>query len=187
VVAKFAARYSFVKTPSIGDFEKDKVQTFGWGKFKDVQITEVGVYNDGTIVSSRSDTRILDDFLDDVFSWLNSEFGLETAAGIKPEKHYESVLVVKATTDLTEAIAPPVTFLESVNKKIRSHYPTKVDFGVAGFSLDCDPLDWKMKRKPMRFGIDRRAGGGAHGRPWFWWAQFEAQTPGCAMRATRRA
>ena len=52
-LAKLVERYSFVKAPGP---EQALLFTFTVGKFKNAQIAELSIYNDGFIVSSASDT-----------------------------------------------------------------------------------------------------------------------------------
>jgi len=70
-VAKIVKRYSFLKSPSP---EQALPYTFAVGKFQNSQIAEFSLYNDGLIVSSASDTDLLDAFLDDLLSWATKEF-----------------------------------------------------------------------------------------------------------------
>src|SRR5215216_629140 len=96
---KIADRYSFAKPPSLDDLFKD-VRAFRMGKFQDVQINELGVYNDGLIVSGRCDSDLLDAFISDLLSWAETELGLVQTITAKPERHYESNVVVQASADL---------------------------------------------------------------------------------------
>jgi hypothetical protein len=150
---KLIERYSFAKYPSLDELAKDSY-TFGIGKFHDVQINELQVYPDGIIVSSRADTAILDEFVEDLFAWGEKEFGLSRAITNKPEKHFESSIVVKAKTNLPLALNPQKDVAEIFNRIFRSEQP----FQLSGFLLDSDPSRVKSRRKPVRFALERRFG-----------------------------
>src|SRR6266699_3571636 len=70
VAAKLVARYSFLRYPTIQDLtERRDFIAFAVGKFAETQIQELRVYNDGIVVNARSNTNILDAFLDDLMEW----------------------------------------------------------------------------------------------------------------------
>jgi hypothetical protein len=75
-------RYSFAKFPTLDDLQK-VTYLFGVGKFRDVQISECGIYNDGIIVASRCNTQLLNEFLDDLFGWTAKELGLTPIPQVK--------------------------------------------------------------------------------------------------------
>ena len=72
-VSKLVKRYSFVKSPGP---EQALPLTFNIGKFRETQISELSVYNDGLIISSASDTDILDAFLNDFLGWATRSLAL---------------------------------------------------------------------------------------------------------------
>ena len=154
--AALAQRYLFTKYPSLEDLSKN-VQTFGIGKFENSQIQEMSIYNDGVIVSAMSNTKVLDAFLVDVLSWAESNFGLTQAVIAKPEKHYESMIIVKANLDLIKITAPKRGVTEAFNKAWKNRHFGNV-FISSSFTLDCDRAAFSGKRKPIHFGIERRIG-----------------------------
>jgi hypothetical protein len=152
--SKLQQRYSFAKVPSITELTSSSF-AFAIGKFRDVQINELQVYPDGVVVSTRADTEILEDFLSDLLSWAEREFGLTLIATTTPEKFIESGIVVKSETDLSRALSPSNDLTEVVNRAIQKNV-TKARYQIAGFTLDSDPAAFPGRRKPMRFGIERR-------------------------------
>jgi hypothetical protein len=151
-IAKIVERYSFVKAPNPDDALP---YTFKVGKFRDSQIAELGIYNDGIIVSSASDTDLLDAFLDDLLSWSMKEFGLQQLATIPTEKFYESGVVVQSTTDLASSLRPKIDITDIVAEAMKSaKIETEIKFSGAIFDFDVGAL--KRKRKPFRLIVDRR-------------------------------
>jgi hypothetical protein len=153
-VTKLVERYSFFKAPS-----PDQVLplTFSVGKFQDAQIAEFAIYNDGFIVSSASDTDLLDAFIDDLLSWSASEFGLIQMAPAKSEKFYESSVVVKATSNLSESLRPQNDLAATLAKALKSA-KISAPLKLGGFIFDFDPSEFSGKRKPFRLVVDRRVG-----------------------------
>ena len=154
--AKLAQRYSFAKYPSLEELLK-ATQSFSVGSFKGVQIQELSIYSDGVIVSSRSDTDVLDAFLDDLFAWVASELGIVPVVTNRPEKYYESTLVVKSETDLALATKPVKDVVDAFNRIWRKKY-FETDYATSGFLLHCDAHQFKGRRNPLHFGVERRLG-----------------------------
>lgn len=153
-ISKTMARYAFVKAPSLDELANN-IQKFQIGKFEDVQIQELGIYNDGIIVSSKSNTAILDSFVEDLFRWLSHEFGIVPQINAKHERHHESQLVIKSEVDLASVIKPATAVLNLFSQTWQDEFDAKYNF--AGFQLDCG-LKYTGRRKPIHFNIERRIG-----------------------------
>lgn len=152
---KVAERYSFAKPPSVQELGTEPM-TFSIGKFQDVQINEFQIYSDGIVVSARSPTEVVDAFISDLLSWSEKEFGLSLAVDAKPQKFIESSIVVKSTKDLVLSLSPANAVLDLVNEALRGRV-TEVRYQLSGFSFDGDPAAFAaQRRKPLRFGIERR-------------------------------
>src|SRR5262249_12943851 len=104
-MAKLTGRYFFLKSPNP---DQPLPYTFAIGKFRDIQIAELSIYNDGLMVSSASDSDMLDAFLDDLLSWATKEFEPLPVPNSIPEKSYESAIIVKSRTDVSASLRPTV-------------------------------------------------------------------------------
>lgn len=151
---KLIERYSFVKGPIL---DQPTPYIFSIGKFQDAQIAEFSIYNDGLIVSSASDTDLIDAFIKDLLSWIGKTFGFVQTLTAKPERYYESSLVVRSTCDLASTLRPKNDVIAVLASAMKSAQ-IKAPFAMTGFILDCDPAEILGKRKPFRFVIDRRLG-----------------------------
>lgn len=151
-IAMVVNRYSFVKAPTS---DQPFPYTFSVGKFQNSQITELSIYNDGLIVSSASDTDLLDLFLGDLLSWATKEFGIVEQQ--TPEKYYESTLIVKSDADLAAALRPQNNLIRDLSPALKSA-GIELTPKLSGFLFDFDQADVKGKRKPSRFTVDRRLG-----------------------------
>ena len=84
IAAQVAERYRFGSAPhSIEELGGNKAE-FRHGLFEGNAIETLEVYNDGIIVTSRSDTDFIDRFIDDLVTWLENDHGysvIENAYG----------------------------------------------------------------------------------------------------------
>ncbi len=156
-VQKFAQRYSFAKLPTVDDLARVPI-SFSLGKFKDVQIDEFQIYNDGIIVSAKANTEVLESFISDLISWTEKEFGLVEAVTATPEKFFESAIIVKSVKDLALSLSPRNDVAEILNRTFRGNLVGVGPYQLSGFILDCDPSQFAATRKPLRFLLERRWG-----------------------------
>ena len=154
---KLVRRYLFAKFPGIDDLTKN-ARLFGIGKFKNIQIGEFGIYNDGIIVASASNSKILDEFIDDLFSWARDEFGMVSTIDSIHEKTYESNLVVKASSDLTLIAALSTAASAAVNKAYGSdRYSSRANLEYSGLVFSVDETTFPGVKRPIKFIVDRRS------------------------------
>jgi hypothetical protein len=159
VAMKFAQRYSFAKSPDIDELANaNQPKLFKIGRFQDIQINEFGIYNDGVIITGRCDTDKIDALLTDSLSWLEAEYSYVQSIAAKPEKHYESAIVVKADSDINKTLVTDDKVSKLIDAALHKGGHTSPRFQPSGFILDCDPAYIKSKRKPTRFMIERRLG-----------------------------
>jgi len=96
------ARYRFQIAPqSAAELAAESV-TLKMGVFEGVQINELAVYNDGLIVNVRANAKLAEDFLDDVYGWAASEFGLAKIEQPGEMRHFESSVVVEMATQVAD-------------------------------------------------------------------------------------
>jgi hypothetical protein len=75
----------------------------------------------------------------------------------KPEKHYESSVLVKSELDMALAVRPSVDAVTTITKPLKKAYP-KLSFTLSGFMLDSDPSLSTGLRKPIGFALERKVG-----------------------------
>jgi hypothetical protein len=150
-IASLVGRYSFLKSPN-----PDQAAfpfTFGIGKFENSQITEFSIYNDGLIVSSASDSDLLDAFLEDLLGWAKSSF--ELVELVKPEKYYESSIIVRSTSDISAPLAPRTELSNALAGPLK-FAGIEIPIKFSGSIFDFDQAAITTKRKPNRLIVDRR-------------------------------
>jgi hypothetical protein len=158
--AKLIARYNFMKAPTAQELiGRPEYFGFGMGKFEDFGISELRIYRDGIIVESSSNSRLVDAFIDDFYTWLGEEFAVTNVAIPAPEKHYESELVVIAKKDLLGLARLAAEVTSQINNEIEAVYPEAVPFIPTTLAFEGDPTaHQKSRRKLSRFLIERRVG-----------------------------
>ena len=100
---------------------------------------------------------MLDAFIEDLLAWAAKELSIEPLPGTKPEKFYESSIIVKADSDLTGSASIGLDLgpvVASAMKAANIDPPLK----LSGVIFDFDTKDFLGKRKPFRLIIDRRIG-----------------------------
>jgi hypothetical protein len=156
-VAKLAARYEFAKFPVLNDLvERRESFSFNVGKFRDAQIQAFRIYTDGLVAESRSNSKIIDAFLDDVLHWASDSLGVKAAPTSAQERHHESALVVRSEKDLAKAMRASKQIATKLNELLhKENYPTR-EFHPSGLIFSADTSAPGSRRKETRFMIDRR-------------------------------
>jgi hypothetical protein len=166
---KVKQRYAFTIVPQIDEPAKD-----GWGfligKYDNAQIQEMRIYSDGIIVTSSSNMDILDRFLIDLLKWSETELGLITTGLAKPEKHYESCLIVRADTDLSKVYNPNEKLSKIFSEYLDVNVVGRPPYQLTGLVAECDPETNKNQRRPHRFSIERRVGMPFKSNVYYSWA-----------------
>jgi hypothetical protein len=155
IAQKVIQKYSFVKYPNVDELQKDSF-AFSIGKFRDFQIDDLKVYGDGVIVSSKCRTEILSEFLGDLFNWIKADFGLREVAILKPETYVESGIVVRAERDISSLLSPPKRVASLLEQALAKN--TGVQYQPTGIGFETDSEGLKLRRRPMRFSLERRVG-----------------------------
>ena len=166
---KVKHRYSFTVVPKPDDAGKDGF-AFQIGKFDNAQIQEMRIYSDGVIVTSSSNMEILDRFLADMLKWSEIELGLTTTSLAKPEKHYESNIIVRAKTDISKAHKPNEKLLSIFADYLSAKVVGQPHYELTGMFVDADPEASKNIRRPHRFTVERRLGIPFRQNVFFSWA-----------------
>ncbi len=145
VVSEMATRYKFAKAPDVKEIvearEKNKGLIFADGLFKStsgeiINVT-LTIYRDGLIADTRSSTIDSDNVLNEVLTWLQTDFGLLDYKSILVNKIYLSDVFVSMARSL-DIINPKFKrFAEMLTAKVKSpSAPLKFEVGALGFWID---------------------------------------------------
>jgi hypothetical protein len=154
VAGALVTRYHFQRIPKDDEMSAD-ILKFEMGEFNGVGINELSIYQDGLIVKSRANTRLIDEFIDDLMVWAQGELGLKET-GIPPrEKHYESAIVIKMSVGKKWAI-PSSDKTNAFLTNAQIEYGLKEFlFSFGGYSSLVDTTAYPG-RKPVPFTLARR-------------------------------
>jgi hypothetical protein len=120
-----------------------------------VGINEFALYQDGIIVTTRANTALLDDFLDDLLAWSQSALGIVQTDIPPHERHYESNVIVGLDIHEEKSLA----FLGRTNKSLQEYQesyglrPFEFAFGALQVANDTTTYGGK---KPIPFTVVRR-------------------------------
>ena len=154
--AEIAKRYKFWRVPnSFEDTEGGKLE-FRHGVFGDIAIDALELYNDGIIVASRSDSKLVDEFLTDFISWIEQNLGISTRKSHSVNKMYESTVIVESDKDILLPLKPYAEAGRMLEDKLHESSGLRVRYESFGFTLAADHTKIPTM-KPVLFRVERKA------------------------------
>lgn len=157
IAAQLAEKYRFAGAPqSFGDLGGEKAE-FKHGLFEGNAIETLEVYNDGIIVTSRSDSDFIDKFIDDFRSWLTKNHDLSMTETHTVNKMYESVLLVETHRDIFRPLDVYTGVLRMIEKALRDSSKLEVQYQHFGLALSADHTQ-NPALKPIPFRFERKEG-----------------------------
>ena len=159
IVAQVAERYSFGSAPQpIDDLGGNKAE-FRLGLFEGNAIETLDVYNDGIIVTSRSDTDFIDEFIDDLVTWLENDHGYSVINTHTISKMYDSTLLVEVDRDIFKPLEAYAEVLRMIERALKDSSGLHIAYENFGLALSADQTrNPALKPSPFRFerkeGID---------------------------------
>ena len=139
-------------------FETTKAE-FRHGLFDSNAIETLDIYTDGLVVSSRSDTDFIDEFIADLVAWLKNEHGYSVVETHTVSKMYESTLLVETHRDVFQPFEAYAEILRMIEKALLDASGLEITYENFGLVLSADQTrNPALKSPPFRFerkeGID---------------------------------
>ena len=157
IAAQLAERYRFGGAPhSFADLGGSKVE-FKHGLFEGSAIDILDVYNDGIIVSSRSDSDFIDKFTDDLSLWLKTTHGLSVIETHAVNKMYESTLLIESEQDILKPLNEFASIARMIESALRDSSGLEIHYENFGISLSADQSHNPFL-KPVSFRFERKEG-----------------------------
>ena len=159
IIAQVAERYRFASAPrSIDELGGSKAE-FRHGLFEDNAIETLDVYTDGLVVTSRSDTDFIDEFIVDLVAWLENDHGYSVVETHTVSRMYESTLLVETDSDVFRPFEPYAEILRMIEKALQDASGLEIAYENFGLMLSADQTrNPALKSPPFRFerkeGID---------------------------------
>lgn len=157
IAAQLAERYHFGGAPhSFADVGGNKIE-FKHGLFEGNAIDILEVYNDGIIVSSRSDSNCIDKYIDDLGLWLETTHGLSAIETHTVNKMYESTLLVETDREIFKPLDAFAGIARMIEGALRDSTGLEVQYHSVGLSLSADqsknpflrPVPFRFERKDL--------------------------------------
>ena len=148
-------RYQFSLFPrEMADLLKDKTE-FGQGIFEGHRIDSVEVFTDGVVVTARSNSEVVDRFINDMREWAKSEFGLLPVETHTINKVYESHLIVSSKKNILDSLGRLSKISASIQILLKKSSGIDVELQPSGLSFAADdtkiaglrPIDFRLERK----------------------------------------
>jgi hypothetical protein len=150
-------RYKFAGFPMrVEELTSERVN-FKQGLFGDVAIDTLEIYGDGLIVSSKSNSDILDAFLDDLCEWMEGALGLRKIETHAINKAYESHIMVRSEANVLRPLDVLTSARELISDSLKKATGLDVKYEPFGIALSAD-TSTIASLKPIPFRIERRAG-----------------------------
>lgn len=164
------SKYGFTGIPkNLEEMNADRVD-LRHGKFQGVAIDALEIYGDGVVVSSFSDTSVLDAFLSDLMQWLQEDMGISIIESRFINKLYESNILFEADQSILKPLGAYAEIIEMIENSLNDATNLRSEFHSYGISFSEDPTH-NPHLKPVPFRIERRAGAE------FAYAQFFSSAP----------
>lgn len=158
LLSAIVERYGFVERPSIEQIlsRPGEGALFKQGQFRNTAF-DIVAYDDGLILESRSNSRILEVIYSDLRSWMFDEFGLEEVEYTKANRNYESAVVVETSSDVVRRFSDFQYLSRQISERLRDTNGVTAKYEFFGFNLSIDPLLFTGV-KPAVFRFERKVG-----------------------------
>lgn len=151
------SKYGFSTYPrSYEELSADKVE-FKHGKFEDVAIEHLELYNDGVVISSRSDTDIIDLFFAEFCEWLKEDLEMSFIKTHSINKIYDSTIVFQTDKNIMEPLEALAEIANILQSDLKETSGLDVKYEPFGWALAADPAR-NPALKPISLRIERRLG-----------------------------
>jgi hypothetical protein len=177
VYEEIQKRYQFaVKPTDIVEAQKSGAK-FQIGKLEtkkgNLQIGELGIYNDGLVVNAR-DTKSAEAMTDDFLDWAIKQFDLR-APQTKIPRQYASSVVVEFDRATDRIIRSFEQISKAYSAVLKELYGWEHELHLTRFSFGIDPRNLPPQRNSLFF-IERRTQQPYAGNRWFAGAPIKTET-----------
>jgi len=149
----FVERYAFIKWPTTADEILDvqnKGITFETGKFGDVGINKVILFDWGVVVETSASTDAGEEILQDILRWGAETFGMSNRLSLITRRSYVSELVFSSDVSLP-IISPKLRALSSkVTGLVGGYLGNSLPFELTGITLAFDSSQSKQLYTPFQ-------------------------------------
>ena len=156
LIQAIVAEFHFSQAPEISA-EKLESLEFVHGKYKDFGISKLGIYNDGLVVRSQTNTRRLVDFVAHFEKWIKKSFGIDLHASQTYGHIFESNLIVHSDKNILKIFDKLAKLEKSLSEKLMATSQFSATFATPGFSL-VTTATTSSGFNPAAFRFERKTG-----------------------------
>lgn len=160
-----ADRYSFQKFPVSFEEIASETRIFQMGKWNNLQIDELGIYNDGVIAAAPSSTDVTNGIVDDLFNFVIGEYDFEITSR-REFRHYESAIVIELPKNITNRFLGMYELSRNLTDFQVSYDLPDYKFETARLGSFVDAT-LHTGRIPLGFSLERRAGESFKDNRWY--------------------
>ncbi len=151
------SRYNFSSYPqSYQDLSAEKLE-FKHALFNDSAIESLEIYADGIVISTRSDTDIIDLFFGDLCEWLENELAISFVKTHSIDRIYDSTIVFQTEKNVLSPLRALSEIADSIQLGLKDNCGLTVKYEPFGWVLSPDQTQ-NPALKPIAFRIERRVG-----------------------------
>ena len=141
ITAALVERYGFIVYPQKPeDYDQEKGVSYELGKWNDIAIGRLALYDSGLLVDTGSSTDDSEAILRDALTWGSETFGLTFRPEWFNRKVYLSELIVKSERPLTALNPVLETLATKLTSRISEIMDLTLPFEVTGVSIGFDPF-----------------------------------------------
>ena len=130
---------------------------FRHGVFENSAIETLEIYNDGLIISSRSNSDFLDHFLLDLHKFISEDLELSIIPTNTVNRLYESALIFETNKDILGVLNSVNNILPDIQSALIKNSNLAIDYVPFGIAFAADQTQ-NPHLKPVPFRVERRAG-----------------------------
>jgi len=155
---EFADRYNFAIWPKLDEIVSHASKlTFKVGRYKQYQINDFEIYNDGIVIKAAIDTDVIDEFINDALCFIDEKWDIRLEKANTIDKMYQSVITFASDKDILSPLNAAKSLFFDVQEGVKNATGFDIPFASAGFFLSVDEATIPSM-KPTAFKIERRAG-----------------------------
>jgi hypothetical protein len=155
MVPALVSRYGFVKFPEkLEDFDETKGVLFEGGRFKDVTIRKIQVFDSVLVVETTSSTTDSENLLEDALVWASETFGLAYRPGMIKRKAYVSQLTFFSDGILHKLNPALLKVAQKLSTRVPEYFGYELKYKPSIVAISYDQL--AIKNGTAQFSIELR-------------------------------
>ena len=160
IVDGLRERYRFFQIPDrVSELDPTQGIKFEMGRFRDIAIDRLEIFDSGIVAHGKSDSNVLDEFLDDFEGFATEMFSMKFPPSSPVSKIYLTAFEVKMDHELSSLVRPLAKLEKAFTGFVQDQGFTLPAYGLGGFTIQTDGGETEPKPLvPGKFVFERRVG-----------------------------